>query len=130
MGACVVLSRMHACQTKSTRNSSTVRDLRLIQRCSRKQRGANGVNGSEIIVDCARLVQFATVIVKLKLDAAVNLDHHTYSSQRPDMPLQHSPDPTEPSWAQDVKTEYLIFFSSRDEGGKLWCPVRGRSPSA
>ncbi|KAI0718950.1 hypothetical protein C8T65DRAFT_803468 [Cerioporus squamosus] len=38
------------------------------------------------------------------------------------MPLQYAPDPTEPSWARDVKTEYLIFFSSRDESGKLWCP--------
>ncbi|RDX51902.1 hypothetical protein OH76DRAFT_1346010 [Lentinus brumalis] len=38
------------------------------------------------------------------------------------MPLQHSPDPAESSWAQDVKAEYLIFFSSRDESGKPWCP--------
>ncbi|TBU49980.1 hypothetical protein BD309DRAFT_946134 [Dichomitus squalens] len=38
------------------------------------------------------------------------------------MPLQESPDPATPAWAQDVKSEYLIFFSSRGEGGKLWCP--------
>ncbi len=63
-------------------------------------------------------------------DAAVNPDHLYYSSHRSGMPLQHSPDPAEPSWAQDVKAEYLIFFSSRDESGKPWCPVRGRSPSA
>ncbi|KAI1793203.1 hypothetical protein LXA43DRAFT_1003391 [Ganoderma leucocontextum] len=38
------------------------------------------------------------------------------------MPLQESPDPATPAWAQDVKSEYLIIYSSRDDGGKLWCP--------
>ena len=40
------------------------------------------------------------------------------------MPLQHSPDPAEPSWVQGVTADFLIFYSSRDESGKLWCPVR------
>ncbi|KAI0361050.1 hypothetical protein OH77DRAFT_1543710 [Trametes cingulata] len=38
------------------------------------------------------------------------------------MPLQDSPDPAEPSWVQGVTADFLIFFSSRDESGKLWCP--------
>ncbi|KAH9897881.1 hypothetical protein C8Q73DRAFT_376168 [Cubamyces lactineus] len=42
------------------------------------------------------------------------------------MPLQHSPDPAEPSWVQGVTADFLIFYSSRDESGKLWCPVRPR----
>ncbi|KAI0334416.1 hypothetical protein GY45DRAFT_1318433 [Cubamyces sp. BRFM 1775] len=38
------------------------------------------------------------------------------------MPLQQSPDPAEPSWVQGVTADFLIFYSSRDESGKLWCP--------
>ncbi|KAI8981139.1 hypothetical protein BD414DRAFT_491771 [Trametes punicea] len=38
------------------------------------------------------------------------------------MPLKESPDPAEPSWVQGVTTDFLIFYSSRDGSGKLWCP--------
>ncbi|KAI0778713.1 hypothetical protein BD413DRAFT_609285 [Trametes elegans] len=38
------------------------------------------------------------------------------------MPLQESPDPAEPAWAQSASADFLIFYSSRDERGQLWCP--------
>lgn len=41
------------------------------------------------------------------------------------MPLQESTDPAAPSWAHAVTADFLIFYSSRDEDGRLWCPVRG-----
>ncbi|CDO73100.1 hypothetical protein BN946_scf185007.g154, partial [Trametes cinnabarina] len=38
------------------------------------------------------------------------------------MPLKESPDPAEPAWVEGVTADFLIFYSSRDESGKLWCP--------
>ena len=49
----------------------------------------------------------------------------TSDSNHAAMPLQHSPDPAGPAWAQECSADYLIFYSSREEGGNLWCPVRG-----
>lgn len=39
------------------------------------------------------------------------------------MPLRETQDPALSANLQDAKEEYLIFYSSRDEAGKLWCPV-------
>ncbi|KAI0652390.1 hypothetical protein C8Q79DRAFT_96742 [Trametes meyenii] len=41
------------------------------------------------------------------------------------MPIQESQaQAAAPAWAeaQSVTADYLIFYSSRDAGGKLWCP--------
>ncbi|KAI0715024.1 hypothetical protein C8Q76DRAFT_729248 [Earliella scabrosa] len=38
------------------------------------------------------------------------------------MPIQESPDPAAPSWANEADSEFLVFFSSRDQSGMLWCP--------
>ncbi|EIW63986.1 uncharacterized protein TRAVEDRAFT_32840 [Trametes versicolor FP-101664 SS1] len=38
------------------------------------------------------------------------------------MPLQESTDPAAPSWAHTVTADFLIFYSSRDGNGRLWCP--------
>ncbi|KAH9945401.1 uncharacterized protein BXZ73DRAFT_96392 [Epithele typhae] len=37
-------------------------------------------------------------------------------------PLKESPDPASPTWATSVDTDYLVFFASRDQEGKMWCP--------
>ncbi|OCH89557.1 hypothetical protein OBBRIDRAFT_813135 [Obba rivulosa] len=38
------------------------------------------------------------------------------------MPLRETEDSTDSVTLQDVKEPFLIFYSSRDESGKLWCP--------
>ena len=112
-------------------------DVHLSNRCTVGSRWALttsvGPRSSWIAQDWFNSLPSSACRLELKLDAAVTLSRCYYSSHLRDiqtMPLQHSPDPAEPSWAQDVKTEYLIFFSSRDESGKLWCPVRASPPKA
>ena len=38
------------------------------------------------------------------------------------MPLKISDAPPEPF--QDVKADYIVFYSSIDQSGEMWCPVR------
>ncbi|KAI0800745.1 hypothetical protein C8Q74DRAFT_1364431 [Fomes fomentarius] len=38
------------------------------------------------------------------------------------MPIHESPDPAVPEWTKEVKSDYLVFYSSRDQNGNLWCP--------
>ncbi|OBZ79111.1 Thioredoxin domain-containing protein 17 [Grifola frondosa] len=38
------------------------------------------------------------------------------------MPLHETQDPADPTTLKDAKEEYLVFYSSRDETGNLWCP--------
>jgi len=38
------------------------------------------------------------------------------------MPIHETEDPAHPSALAGVDQEFLVFFSSRDETGTLWCP--------
>ncbi|EJD03788.1 uncharacterized protein FOMMEDRAFT_27663 [Fomitiporia mediterranea MF3/22] len=38
------------------------------------------------------------------------------------MPLFTSPDPTDASTVQQSDAQYLIFYSSVDAAGQMWCP--------
>jgi len=38
------------------------------------------------------------------------------------MPLHQLQDPTSPSHLKEAQGPFLIFYSSRDESGELWCP--------
>jgi hypothetical protein len=40
------------------------------------------------------------------------------------MPLNTAPNPFELSSYEDIKENFVIFYSSRDESGRMWCPVR------
>jgi hypothetical protein len=40
------------------------------------------------------------------------------------MPLRYTEDPAPLASVYDVSEKYIIFYSSRDEDGKMWCPVR------
>ena len=52
-----------------------------------------------------------------------------HSQLNHDMPLR-AITTADPALLATVPEEYLIFFSSRDESGKLWCPVRASPPKA
>lgn len=46
------------------------------------------------------------------------------------MPLAASQDPANPATLGDgIQEQFLIFYASRDEEGKLWCPVRAQFES-
>ena len=45
------------------------------------------------------------------------------------MPLNTAPNPFELSSYEDIKENFVIFYSSRDESGRMWCPVRRLSQS-
>ncbi|EMD32639.1 hypothetical protein CERSUDRAFT_99370 [Gelatoporia subvermispora B] len=38
------------------------------------------------------------------------------------MPLHETHDPADSVSLKDAKESYLVFYSSRDDSGKLWCP--------
>ncbi|KAI0348297.1 hypothetical protein BDW22DRAFT_1424485 [Trametopsis cervina] len=38
------------------------------------------------------------------------------------MPLRYTDDPAAPESVQDVAEKYVIFYASRGEDGKMWCP--------
>ncbi|CAL1694528.1 unnamed protein product [Somion occarium] len=38
------------------------------------------------------------------------------------MPLRATQDPADVESVKDVPEKFLVFFSSRDETGRLWCP--------
>ncbi|KAI0756472.1 hypothetical protein C8Q80DRAFT_1091161 [Daedaleopsis nitida] len=40
------------------------------------------------------------------------------------MPIHESPDPAAPLWVTQSAADspYLIFYASRDESGRMWCP--------
>ncbi|KAI0003750.1 hypothetical protein BJV74DRAFT_484846 [Russula compacta] len=38
------------------------------------------------------------------------------------MPLNTAPNPFELSSYEDIKENFVIFYSSRDESGRMWCP--------
>ena len=40
------------------------------------------------------------------------------------MPLNIAPNPLELSSYEDIKENFVIFYSSCDESGRMWCPVR------
>lgn len=40
------------------------------------------------------------------------------------MPIRISEDPAQLSDVRDAPEKFLVFFSSRNEEGNLWCPVR------
>jgi hypothetical protein len=40
------------------------------------------------------------------------------------MPLNTASNPLELSSYEDIKENFVIFYSSRDESGRMWCPVR------
>ena len=40
------------------------------------------------------------------------------------MPLNTALNPLELSSYEDIKENFIIFYSSRDESGRMWCPVR------
>ena len=40
------------------------------------------------------------------------------------MPLNTVPNPLELSSYEDINENFVIFYSSRDESGRMWCPVR------
>lgn len=39
------------------------------------------------------------------------------------MPIRTSEDPAKLESVKEASEKYLVFYSSRHEGGKLWCPV-------
>ena len=39
------------------------------------------------------------------------------------MPLDTIEDPFELSSFESVKQNFVIFYASRDDDGKMWCPV-------
>lgn len=39
------------------------------------------------------------------------------------MPLDTIEDPFELSSYESVKQDFVIFYASRDDDGKMWCPV-------
>ncbi|KAJ3531998.1 hypothetical protein NM688_g7490 [Phlebia brevispora] len=39
------------------------------------------------------------------------------------MPLRYTEDPASLDSVKHVPEQYIIFYSSRDKDGKLWCPV-------
>ena len=40
------------------------------------------------------------------------------------MPLRYTDDPASLDSVKNAPEEYIVFYSSRDADGKLWCPVR------
>jgi len=38
------------------------------------------------------------------------------------MPLNTAPDPLQLSSYDDIKENFVIFYASRDDSGKMWCP--------
>lgn len=40
------------------------------------------------------------------------------------MPIRTTEDPAKLESVETASEKYLIFYSSRNEQGKLWCPVR------
>lgn len=40
------------------------------------------------------------------------------------MPLRLSEDPAQVAQIREASEKFLVFYSSRDEEGKMWCPVR------
>lgn len=45
------------------------------------------------------------------------------------MPIHETGDPAHPSALANVDQAFLVFYSSRDASGTLWCPVRIRPDS-
>ncbi len=39
------------------------------------------------------------------------------------MPLRYTEDPASLESVKDISEKYIVFYSSRGEDGKLWCPV-------
>lgn len=39
------------------------------------------------------------------------------------MPIRYTRDPATPEDVKDAPEEFIVFYSSRDEDGRLWCPV-------
>jgi hypothetical protein len=40
------------------------------------------------------------------------------------MPLNTVPSPLELSSYEGINENFVIFYASRDESGRMWCPVR------
>jgi hypothetical protein len=40
------------------------------------------------------------------------------------MPLNTVPSPLELSSYEGINEKFVIFYSGRDESGRMWCPVR------
>jgi hypothetical protein len=40
------------------------------------------------------------------------------------MPLNTVPNPLELSSYEGIDENFVIFYASRDESGRMWCPVR------
>jgi len=41
----------------------------------------------------------------------------------PIMPVRESEDPAQPSTLENgIREDFLLFYASRDEAGKMWCP--------
>ncbi|PSR71085.1 hypothetical protein PHLCEN_2v13054 [Hermanssonia centrifuga] len=38
------------------------------------------------------------------------------------MPLRYTEDPASLESVKDISEKYIVFYSSRGEDGKLWCP--------
>ncbi|KAH9964260.1 hypothetical protein BC827DRAFT_1190086 [Russula dissimulans] len=38
------------------------------------------------------------------------------------MPLNAAPNPLQLSSYEDIKESFVIFYASRDDSGKIWCP--------
>ena len=41
----------------------------------------------------------------------------------PTMPIRYTDDPATPAALEGAPEDFVVFYSSRDESGKLWCPV-------
>ena len=48
----------------------------------------------------------------------------TYIHHHLAMPIRYTVDPATPGALKDATEDYIVFYSSRDEHGRLWCPVR------
>ncbi len=40
------------------------------------------------------------------------------------MPLRYTEDPADLNAVKNAPEQYIVFYSSRDKDGKMWCPVR------
>lgn len=45
------------------------------------------------------------------------------------MPLRYTEDPASLDSVKNAPEQYIIFYSSRDADGKMWCPVRATAPA-
>lgn len=80
--------------------------------------GLGGFHMTNLLLTAQKSVKFITK------NRTGSINEGEKNANHSNMPLNQTSDSGDPASLTDVQEDFMIFYSSRDESGSLWCPVR------